>query len=480
MNFQKSNVLILGDVMLDQYWFGATSRISPEAPVPVVHVNRVNERPGGAANVALGVAALGAKPTLLGLVGKDDGASRLERLLQEAQVAHHLISLANVSTITKLRVLSRNQQMIRLDTEEFFETHAESLQERFLHALNTVDGVILSDYGKGTLKNARWFIEKARAKNLKIIVDPKSLDFSVYKGASVLTPNLKEFEAAAGPCPTNEILIEKARQLLDLHDLEAFIITRSEQGLSVITRSDTTHIPAVAREVHDVTGAGDTVVAVLATALSSKMDLIQAAILSNLAAGIAVGKLGAATVTLPEIQAALEANADNTKPLPQGAMSEERLLPIIRQAKARGEKIVFTNGCFDILHSGHVLYLEQARRLGDRVVVAVNTDESVKCLKGPTRPINALEDRMSVLAGLKSVDWVVPFDEDTPERIIREISPNVLVKGGDYKVIEELPGAKFVLAQGGTVKLLGLKEGRSTSNTIDIIISQKEMLEDIA
>lgn len=491
MNFQNSNVLILGDVMLDQYWFGATSRISPEAPVPVVHVNRVNERPGGAANVALGVAALGAKPTLLGLVGQDDGASRLERLLKESDVHHHLVSLPNVSTITKLRVLSRNQQMIRLDTEEFFQPSTELLQQKFIEALNTTQGVILSDYGKGTLQNARWFIKKAREKNLIVIVDPKSQDFSMYQGASILTPNLKEFEAVAGPCPSVNILVEKARMILDRFQIETLMITRSEHGLSVVTRTEAIHIPAVAREVHDVTGAGDTVVAVLATALASQMDLIQAATLSNLAAGIAVGKLGAAVVTVPEIQAVLEMcetveshgnnNHHQTKSnLPLGVMSEERLLPILQQAKAQGEKVVFTNGCFDILHAGHVLYLEQARRLGDRVVVAVNTDESVTRLKGPTRPINSVEDRMSVLAGLKSVDWVVPFSEDTPERIIREISPEVLVKGGDYKVIEELPGAKFVLNQGGKVELLGLKEGRSTTHMIDTIVAQKEMLEDIA
>lgn len=479
MDFKNVNILVLGDVMLDQYWFGATSRISPEAPVPVVHVNRMEERPGGAANVALGVAALCAKPSLLGIVGQDDASDRLRKFLDKSEIAHQLHPLEGSSTITKLRVLSRNQQMIRLDTEQLFSLsfNAEfndQFRKQYLLMLEKTDAVILSDYNKGTLMDAPWFIAMAREKNIPVIIDPKSSDFSIYRGASVLTPNMKEFEAVVGPCTSDEMLVDKARNLLKVHQIETLVITRSEHGMSVITEcGSVTHIAASAREVHDVTGAGDTVVAVLATALASKMPVIQAAKLSNIAAGIAVGKLGAATVTIPEISKALITITTEDAPT-LGVMTEEALLAAIRISKARGEKIVFTNGCFDILHAGHVLYLEQAKRLGDRVIVAVNSDDSVKRLKGPTRPINTEEDRMSVLAGLKSVDWVVPFCEDTPERIIQEISPDVLVKGGDYHEVNKLPGAAYVLSQGGTVELLGLKEGRSTTKLINSIASLRE------
>ncbi len=475
MNFEKTKVLIVGDVMLDQYWFGGTSRISPEAPVPVVLVDHMDERPGGAANVALGVQALGALPTLLGVVGIDAAALRLKQLLDENLLQCQLKSFAECNTITKLRILSRNQQMIRLDTEKHFPTEVgESLKTYYMDLLEGKDAVIISDYGKGSLSDPAWLIQAAGAKNIPVIVDPKSRDFSVYRKATVIKPNLKEFEAVVGPCPSDEILVNKALHFLKENDIESLVVSRSEKGLTVVTKAGlVTHIAAEARDVHDVTGAGDTVVAVLATALASGMDLVQAAMLGNVAAGIAVGKLGAATVSAQEIQASLARNnADQS--LPMGVMTEDALIAALRLSKARGERIVFTNGCFDILHSGHVMYLEQAKRLGNRVIVAVNDDASVARLKGPTRPVNALADRMAVLAGLRSVDWVLPFSEDTPERIIQRISPHILVKGGDYKDIEALPGARFVLSQGGKVQLLGLKEGCSTTNVIKAISEQAE------
>lgn len=466
INFQKAKLLIVGDVMLDQYWFGGTSRISPEAPVPVVQVGTINECPGGAANVALGIAALGAKPLLMGLTGQDDASFRLEKLLSAKAVDYHLSRVPQCPTITKLRVLSRNQQMIRLDTEKTFPKEMiQALYPKFQQSLTEINALVLSDYGKGTLSDCAWFINEAKARNVQVIVDPKSQDFSIYKGADVLTPNLKEFEAVVGHCATVEILVERGRSVLSEYNLGALVITRSEHGLSVITPDTATHIPALAKEVHDVTGAGDTVIAVLATALAAGMDLVKAAHLGNIAAGIAVGKLGAANVSVHEIQAAL----GKEQTLPLGVMTEDALLSAIRLSKANGERIVFTNGCFDILHAGHVLYLEQAKRLGDRVIVAVNTDSSVAKLKGPSRPVNPLEDRMAVLAGLRSVDWLVSFDEETPEKLIQKISPHILVKGGDYQNTAELPGAQFVLSQGGKVQVLSLKEGCSTTRTIDAI-----------
>ncbi len=474
-NFNHIRVLIIGDVMLDQYWHGGTSRISPEAPVPVVHVSHIDERPGGAANVALGVAALGSHPHLLGLIGSDGAAVTLETLLQKQGVSYQLEKIPLHTTITKLRILSRNQQMIRLDQERLFSNISgfPVLKNNYVRALEETDVVILSDYGKGTLSHSAELIALAQAKNIPVVVDPKSSDYSIYRGASVITPNLKEFEAVVGVSATPEIMVEKARRLLAQYDIGALVITRSEHGLSVITANGTvTHIPAVAREVHDVTGAGDTVIAVLAVALAAGMSIEEAAALGNIAAGIVVGKLGAATVSVHELEIAI----GKDKTLPLGVMTEENLMAAVRISKARGERIVFTNGCFDILHSGHVLYLEEAKRLGDRVIVAVNDDNSVAKLKGADRPINSLENRMNVLAGLRSIDWVVSFSEDTPERIIRLLAPHVLVKGGDYKEIEALPGAQFVLSQGGEVQLLSLKEGCSTTKVIETITTKKDQL----
>lgn len=475
LNFEKVRVLVVGDVMLDQYWYGGTSRISPEAPVPVVQVHRMDERPGGAANVALGVAALGANPYLLGLIGTDLAGNKLENLLLEANIQHDLHKVADHSTITKLRILSRNQQMVRVDVEQHFVPDLSIfsiLEANYAEALDRVDVVILSDYGKGTLSHATHLITKARAKNIPVVVDPKSFDYSVcYQGANIITPNLKEFEAVVGPCQNVDVLVEKGHRLLRQHQLEALVVTRSEHGLSVIlANGQAKHIPATNHEVHDVTGAGDTVIAVLSVALACGMDLVEAATLGNIAAGVAVTKLGAVAVSVQELEHAL----DNTDALQTGMLSEDALLAAVQLSKSKGERIVFTNGCFDILHAGHVFYLAEAKRLGDRVIVAVNDDASAARLKGKNRPITPLADRMQVLAGLRSVDWVVSFSEDTPERLIKHIAPHVLVKGGDYKDVTALAGAPFVLSQGGEVKILGLQEGRSTTGVINAITAREE------
>ena len=472
--FKQKTLLVVGDVMLDRYWHGLTSRISPEAPVPVVQLNSVVERPGGAANVALGVAALGAKVHLIGISGQDEASRMLEGLVTEAGVVQHLITSKNISTITKLRILSHGQQVIRLDNEPSYEHFSEETLQTALQATfdalldsENIDAVILSDYGKGTLNHSRILIAKAREHNIPVLVDPKSTDFNLYRGATLITPNFKEFEAVVGKTATETTMVEKGQALIRNHDIASLVLTRSEHGMSVIpAKGEGVHLRALARDVHDVTGAGDTVAAVLGIALAMGMDLIKAATLANRAAGIVVGKIGTASVTLQELKAAL----GEAEPLTLGVLSEEALLADLRISKARGERIVFTNGCFDILHSGHVMYLEQAKRLGDRVIVAVNTDASVSVLKGPKRPINTLENRMAVLAGLKSVDWVVPFSEATPERLIKRLTPHVLVKGGDYTNIEDIVGADHVLAAGGSVKILGLQAGCSTTRIVETIL----------
>ncbi len=465
-NFRQARVLVVGDVMLDRYWHGATSRISPEAPVPVVRVGEAEERPGGAANVALNIAALGGQVSLLGVVGQDEMAERLQERLEKAGVNCHFLRLPGVDTITKLRVISRHQQLIRLDFEHALEAYDQApLLERFRERLAEHEVVVFSDYGKGTLRAVADFIDQVRSQGRLSLVDPKGRDFSIYRGADVITPNLSEFEAVAGPCGDEDELVAKGHTLLRELCLRALLVTRGEHGMSLIHEDGRAfHLPTRAREVFDVTGAGDTVISVLAAALACGEELEEATALANLAAGIVVGKLGTAAITESELRLALKADQEHD----QGVVDEASLLAAVADARERGERVVMTNGCFDILHAGHVSYLEQARQLGDRLVVAVNDDASVRRLKGAQRPVNPLAQRMAVLAGLASVDWVVPFSEDTPERLICQVKPDVLVKGGDYRA-EEVAGYDCVTAGGGEVRILHFVDGCSTSSIIERI-----------
>jgi len=474
MNFQlplieNSHVLVIGDLMLDRYWHGATSRISPEAPVPVVLVGEEELRPGGAGNVALNITSLGGQVSLVGLTGDDVAADDLSRRLESEGVHCHFQRLSGKPTITKLRVISRHQQLIRLDFEDGFQGHdAAALMDLYRIGLEQADVVILSDYGKGTLKIARDLIALAREQGKPVLVDPKGSDFARYYGSTLVTPNLSEFEAVVGHCRSDEELVQKGMALIDELAIEALLITRSERGMSLLRRDQPPlHLPTRAREVFDVTGAGDTVISVMAASLASGLDLVQATALSNLAAGIVVGKLGTASVTQAELRRAMREEED----VQSGIVSEESLGTLVQDARAQGETIVMTNGCFDILHAGHVSYLRQARQLGNRLIVAVNDDESVHRLKGEERPINNLAQRMEVLAALEYVDWVVPFSEDTPERLICNILPDILVKGGDYRV-DQIVGASCVEAHGGRVVVLGFVEGVSTTRIIESIRTQ--------
>ncbi len=466
-DFSSVNVLVAGDVMLDRYWQGATSRISPEAPVPVVRIGEMEDRAGGAGNVALNIAALGGKATLLGVTGDDEPADALQRCLeQHPGVQCHFSRLDGHRTITKLRVLSRHQQLIRLDFEEAAETvEGDDLKQRFEAHLSHCDIIILSDYAKGALNEAPALIAAARRHDKRIVVDPKGRDFQRYRGASVITPNMAEFEAVVGACGSEEAIRDKGLALCDDLGLDALLITRSEKGMTLLQRdAEAIHLPTRAREVYDVTGAGDTVVAVLAASLGAGLELAPAAGLANHAAGIAVGKLGTATVSPAELRRALQPETASN----HGIIDEELLLEEIAHARQAGETIVMTNGCFDILHAGHIRYLEEARRHGDRLIVAVNSDDSVRRLKGTSRPINPLQQRMEVLAGLRAVDWVVPFDEDTPRRLICRLLPDVLIKGGDYRP-EEIAGADCVTAHGGSVVVTAFVDGQSTSRIVETI-----------
>jgi D-beta-D-heptose 7-phosphate kinase/D-beta-D-heptose 1-phosphate adenosyltransferase len=445
LKFESTHILIVGDVMLDRYWHGVTSRISPEAPVPIVHVNQQQQCPGGAGNVALNIRALGGQVTVIGVTGKDEAADILSKQLTDQNINCAFIRLENAPTITKLRVLSRHQQLIRLDFENpFSKRDVQQIATKMQTYIDKVDAVILSDYGKGSLVDSTTMIKCATMAGKPILVDPKGNDFEKYRGATVITPNVAEFEAIVGHCSSEAQLVEKGQNLRQHLNLNALLITRSQDGMTLLRENfPALHLPTHAREVFDVTGAGDTVIATLATGLASGLNWEAATQLANQAAGIAVSKLGAATVSLTE----LEPN---------------------RQT----ETVVMTNGCFDILHAGHIQYLTQARQLGDRLIVALNDDDSVRRLKGKTRPINSLEQRMTVLNALECVDEVIAFSDDTPEKLICQILPDILVKGGDY-TIDQIAGSDCVLKNGGQVLTLDFVEGCSTSNIIERIGNNK-------
>lgn len=464
--FNQASVLVVGDIMLDRYWYGPTQRISPEAPVPVVKINQDEDRPGGAANVALNIASLGGKVTLAGITGNDEAATTLEKHLKAMNVACKFDRINEIPTITKLRVMSRNQQLIRLDFEESMSSVDKTNLVNNVEALVAEhDVILLSDYAKGTLSEVQQLIRIANKHHVPVIVDPKGTDFSRYKGATIITPNLSEFEVVVGNCKDEATIVEKGLNLLKDLDLASMLVTRSEQGMTLLRHDhEEFHLPTQAKEVYDVTGAGDTVIATLALAIAAKADFPQASALANIAAGIVVGKLGTSTVSEAELQNALATGQESGF----GVLTEDQLKIAVTMAQARGEKIVMTNGCFDILHAGHVSYLANAAELGTRLIVAVNDDASVTRLKGVGRPVNPVDRRMAVLSGLGAVDWVVSFTEDTPQRLIANILPNILVKGGDYQV-SEIAGGEEVIAAGGEVKVLNFEEGISTTEIINTI-----------
>lgn len=474
--FQKlsqAKILVVGDVMLDRYWHGDTGRISPEAPVPVVKVSKLEDKAGGAANVAKNIAYLDGQVSLLGIIGNDDNGSSLQTLLKNEKINSQLITQDDAPTIAKMRVISRHQQVVRLDLEEtFLEAHSELLLQKLTEIVDDFDVVVFSDYNKGSLAKIGEMIKVAKAAGKTVLVDPKSKQLADYRGADFITPNLNEYTAAGGIKGDEQVLADCARKIISECGIGAMLLTRSEQGMSLITPSEKHDFAAQVLEVSDVTGAGDTVIATLAVMLGTGMPAKQAVEIANVAAGLVVAKLGAATVSPEELSAKLTQYLRETGEQYQAPTQE--ILHHIELARQRGEKIVFTNGCFDILHAGHVRYLAQAKARGDKLVVGLNNDASISRLKGPERPINPLDERATVIGALASVDWVIPFgaveENDTPAKLIEQVKPDVLVKGGDYKV-EEIAGADFVLANGGTVEVLEFVNGCSTSNVIKKIQS---------
>ena len=465
-DMRHGNITVIGDVMLDRFWSGASRRVSPEAPVPVVNVSGQEDRAGGAGNVAVNLAELGVTVSLVGLCGDDEHARALRSCVESAGVRWNVMP-CKADTIVKLRVLSRNQQLLRMDFEQTLAPYANDLFLRYAQQhLADADLVILSDYAKGTLELVQPLLAYCREAGKRTLVDPKGTDFERYRGATLMTPNLSELEAVVGPCDTDEALVEKAGNLRASLELDAILVTRSEAGMTLIERDGPAqHLTASAQEVFDVTGAGDTVIAVMAGGLSAGLSMADAARYANHAAGVVVAKLGTASVTPEELEHAIsDRDLDSFDRRP----SEDEVLSRLAKCRAAGQRIVMTNGCFDLLHPGHIRYLQQAAKLGDVLIVAVNDDDSVRRLKGAGRPVNTVEDRMAVLAALEAVDFVLPFSEDTPERLIDLVAPDTLVKGGDYTV-EQIAGHESVLARGGDVIILDFVPGHSTTEMIERI-----------
>ncbi len=468
--FCNASVLVVGDIMLDRYLLGDSQRISPEAPVPVVKIAKQEDKLGGAANVARNIRYLDARVGIVGIIGNDDNGTRIANQLETEGISHHLIRSANKPTITKLRVISRKQQVVRLDFETAFDDHdVTPLMDAFKTALPHYSTVVFSDYNKGTLANIPALIEEAKRQGKVVLIDPKQSDLSLYAGADLITPNLSEFKLAGGKTDNENTIAESARALLAAANIKTMLLTRSEQGMSIINANTKLDLAAKVREVSDVTGAGDTVIATMAIMKALGQSDEDAAEVANLAAGIVVTKLGAEIVTPEELAAAVI-----DQKLTQGAHYQcppDQTLRHIELARRAGETIVFTNGCFDILHAGHISYLEKAKSLGHRLVIGLNNDDSIRRLKGPSRPINPYDQRATLLTALKAVDWVIPFgdvDNDTPLALIESIKPDVLVKGGDY-TIATIVGAEETLARGGDVKVIEFVDGCSTTKTIEKI-----------
>jgi D-beta-D-heptose 7-phosphate kinase/D-beta-D-heptose 1-phosphate adenosyltransferase len=469
--FVQARVLILGDVMLDRFIYGTIKRISPEAPIPVLTIERETDMPGGAANVARNLSGAGACANLVGVVGVDEWAAKLSsKLVHLAGVEIHLIEDRSRPTTVKTRLVADGQQVLRADQENSKELSPQ-VEQRLLAAYESAladsEIVILSDYAKGVLSNSvlAQAISIARRAGKRIIVDPKSESFEKYRGATVLTPNRHELQAACRfECATDEAVVRGARQILEEGICEILVVTRGKDGMSMIrSNGDFLHLRTTAREVFDVSGAGDTVVATMTAAIAAGADIGDACTLANLAAGIVVGKHGTAIATSDEMIAALrpQYGPSDTHQL----FSQDRAVRMAQDWRNHGLTVAFTNGCFDLLHPGHISLLDQARREADRLIVGINSDASVRRLKGPARPLQSEIARATVLASLKSVDAVVIFEEDTPLQLIEVLNPDVLVKGADYTV-DQVVGADFVAKRGGRVFLAELIPGHSTTSTL--------------
>lgn len=452
--------------MLDRYWFGDAQRVSQEAPVPVVDVDHQEDRPGGAANTALNIVSLGAACTLIGVVGNDDAGQALEARLTAAGVECDFLRADDWATIVKLRIVSQQQQLLRADFEAPLPaTLAGALQDKLAGHLAAAQVLVLQDYDKGAIAQPEALVQAAAQASVPVVVDPKHKPLDRYAGAALLKPNIHEFAAAVGQPTGHADLIARGEQLARDAALEALVVTQGGKGMTVIgPEGELRHIPARPVDVFDVTGAGDTAAAALAVTRALGWAPADCAEVANTASGLAVSRSGTVAITGPELAQALGGGGASRA----GVLSRGQLATAVARARQAGERIVFTNGCFDILHAGHVAYLEEAKALGHRLLVAVNDDDSVTRLKGPGRPVNPLDRRLKVLAGLAAVDWVVGFSEDTPEPLLTQLAPDILVKGGDYGP-DEVVGAAIVQGYGGTVQVLSLVDDCSTTAIVERI-----------
>ena len=459
-DFSGASVLIIGDVMLDSYHFGSVSRISPEAPVPVVNVKKTTQTLGGAGNVANNISHMQAGAVIVGSCGKDNDAHSLKTMLDDINTKYSFVETDSPTT-KKLRVIGDKQQIVRLDFEEITpmkDKLAERAKKIIIQEIDKCSAVVISDYGKGfcTFEICEEVIRVASNLNIPVIIDPKGSDWRKYAGATTITPNVKELAESVGRPVDNvdEEVVLAAREVIERTRVDYMVVTRSEQGISIIWKNEHMHIPTEAREVFDVSGAGDTVVASLALCLGKGYEIAEAVKVANKAAGIVVSKVGTAPVLLSELNGSFNGHSK--------ILEMQQLKTYMARARAMRRKVVFTNGCFDILHKGHVTYMRKAASLGDLLVLGLNSDDSVKRLKGEGRPLNNQMDRAEVLAALEFIDFIVIFDEDTPFELIKAIQPDVLVKGGDYN-IEEVVGREFAKK---TV-LIDFVDGYSTTNTIE-------------
>lgn len=470
------NCLVVGDLMLDEYLWGKTERISPEAPVQVVDVLREDIRLGGAGNVANNLLALGCGVSVASVIGADENGGALLQAFNNAGIdTSAILQEPGRRTGRKTRVVAANQQIVRIDRESrdpLTPICEQQLITWLQNHISRFNVVLVSDYLKGVLTPAvlTSITQTAALANVPVLVDPKGSDYRKYRGATCLTPNRKEAEAASGiAIKDTTSLLQAAQTLMTQVELQNLLITRSEEGMSLFCNDGTSvHIPTVAREVFDVTGAGDTVLALLACGLAGGLTLADAARLANVAAGIAVGKLGTSIVTPDEIISAI---AQEHRDSDSKIKNRDVLANLISQEKSRGKRVVFTNGCFDLLHAGHVKYLQAARRLGDLLIMGLNSDASVRRLKGSRRPLIAEDERAHILAALDCIDYVCLFDEDTPLELITALKPHILVKGGDYTP-EGVVGKEVVESYGGRVELIPFVDGKSTTNIIEKVLER--------
>ena len=461
---KNNRILVVGDLIVDTYHKGSVSRISPEAPIPVVRVTKSFSVLGGAANVARNLKALHCNPVVIGVKGTDSNADLMGQLFKEADIENHVVA-CDYPTITKTRIVGNNQQIVRVDFEnDKMRIPADIYQKVFAEIdriMPSVDSVVLSDYGKGFCNDAlcRHLIEKAQEYRRTIIVDPKGCDWYKYGNATYITPNIKEISDVAGEAVENydDRVAIVAKQLQKKYKIQNVLVTRSEKGMTLVSKDDATfNLPTVAREVFDVSGAGDTVVATLAASLAGGLSIKDSLKLANQAAGIVVGKAGTQPILLEELTISDTYLGDNK------LLTMVQLKDLLVMLRDKQRKIVFTNGCFDVLHMGHVSYLQEARKLGDVLILGLNSDGSVKRLKGDNRPINSQEARAKVLSAMSCVDYIVIFDEDTPYKLIKEVRPDILVKGGDYS-IENVVGREFATQ----VALIDFVEGYSSTKIIE-------------